>query len=148
MTKQDRLSEILFSIDLLPDDADIVEATDLSLPNGTDGIDEDMGKALICQSIKEDHLWANKLYVVLCNTAMNSVMERGEILAQDLVAFATAANVAWAHGVGNSAMEALGLLSTSAQRSEAEVPDLAFAFFKNPDIAQSLSERNPYEYIS
>jgi len=145
--KEYRFTEIVTSISLLPEDSDDLTAEMLVIPNGTDGIDEPMYQALMTQAMHESDTWRMYLYNALLNTTMSSVMERSEILEQDLWAFTLAANVAWASQAGSSAMRALGLLANTADSSGLDLPDYAFSFFKDPKSAQVLSSENPYQFL-
>lgn len=146
-TKTYRFTEIVTTISLLPENNDELTSEMMMLPNGTDGLDESLYKALMTQSMHESCDWRAKLFTTLLNTAMTSVMERESILEQDLWAFTIAANVAWASQAGTSAMKALGLLAHSAEQAEMEVPDYAFHFWKNPVTAEVLAKQDPYEFL-
>jgi hypothetical protein len=149
-TKEYRFAEIVTTISLLPEvapDSDEITIEMLMLPNGTEGLDEDLFRALMTQSMHETDEWRAKFFTTLLNTAMSAVMERSEILEQDLWAFTLAANVAWASQAGSSALKALGLLAHSAESAGLEVPDYAFTFFKDPEGAQMLASENPYKYL-
>ena len=148
--KEYRFTEIVSTISLLPEvdiDSDDITIEMLMLPNGTDGLDEDLFRALMTQAMHETDDWRAKLYSTLLNTAMTAVMERDSILEQDLWAFTLAANVAWAGQAGVSAMKALGLLAHSAESADLEVPAYAFSFWKDPEGAQSLANENPYQFL-
>lgn len=145
--KEYRFTEIVTSISLLPEDSDDLTAEMLVIPNGTDGIDEPMYQALMTQAMHESDTWRMYLYNALLNTTMSSVMERSEILEQDLWAFTLAANVAWASQAGSSAMRALGLLANTADSAGLDLPAYAFSFFKDPESAQVLSSENPYQFL-
>jgi hypothetical protein len=149
-TKEYRFTEIVTTISLLPEvspDSDEITIEMLMLPNGTEGLDENLFRALMVQSMHETDEWRAKFFTTLLNTAMTAVMERHEILEQDLWAFTLAANVAWASQAGTSALKALGLLATTAESADMEVPDYAFFPFKDPEGAQALASENPYEYL-
>jgi hypothetical protein len=145
--KEYRFTEIVTSISLLPEDSDDLTAEMLVIPNGTDGIDEPMYQALMTQAMHESDTWRMYLYNALLNTTMSSVMERSEILEQDLWAFTLAANVAWASQAGSSAMRALGLLANTADSAGLDLPAYAFSFFKDPESAKVLASENPYQFL-
>ena len=146
-SKEYRFTEIVTTISLLPDDTEEVTQEMLMLPNGTDGLDEDLYRALMTQSMHEDDDWRAKFFTTLLNTTMSAVMERESILEQDLWAFTLAANVAWASQAGASAMKALGLLANTADSAGMEMPDYAFSFFKDPKGAKVLVNQDPYEFL-
>ena len=146
-SKEYRFTEIVTTISLLPDDTEEVTTEMLLLPNGTDGLDEDLYRALMTQSMHEDDKWRAMFFTTLLNTTMSAVMERESILEQDLWAFTLAANVAWASQAGASAMKALGLLAHTAESADMEMPDYAFSFFKDPDGAKVLVNQDPYEFL-
>ena len=146
-SKEYRFTEIVTAISLLPDDTEEVTSEMLLLPNGTDGLDEDLYRALMTQSMHEDDKWRAMFFTTLLNTTMSAVMERESILEQDLWAFTLAANVAWASQAGASAMKALGLLAQTAESAGMEMPDYAFSFFKDPDGAKVLVNQDPYEFL-
>ena len=146
-SKEYRFTEIVTTISLLPDDTEEVTQEMLMLPNGTDGLDEDLYRALMTQSMHENDDWRAKFFTTLLNTTMSAVMERESILEQDLWAFTLAANVAWASQAGASAMKALGLLANTAGSAGMEIPDYAFSFFKNPESAKVLVNQDPYEFL-
>ena len=146
-SKEYRFTEIVTTISLLPDDTEEVTQEMLLLPNGTDGLDEDLYRALMTQSMHEDDKWRAMFFTTLLNTTMSAVMERSAILEQDLWAFTLAANVAWASQAGASAMKALGLLANTAESAGLELPDYAFSFFKDPDGAQVLVNQDPYKFL-
>ena len=146
-SKEYRFTEIVTAISLLPDDTEEVTQEMLMLPNGTDGLDEDLYRALMTQSMHEDDDWRAKFFTTLLNTTMSAVMERESILEQDLWAFTLAANVAWASQAGASAMKALGLLANTADSAGMEMPDYAFSFFKDPKGARVLVNQDPYEFL-
>ena len=146
-SKEYRFTEIVTAISLLPDDTEEVTQEMLMLPNGTDGLDEDLYRALMTQSMHEDDDWRAKFFTTLLNTTMSAVMERESILEQDLWAFTLAANVAWASQAGASAMKALGLLANTADSAGMEMPDYAFSFFKDPKGAKVLVNQDPYEFL-
>ena len=146
-SKEYRFTEIVTTISLLPDDTEEVTQEMLMLPNGTDGLDEDLYRALMTQSMHENDDWRAKFFTTLLNTTMSAVMERESILEQDLWAFTLAANVAWASQAGASAMKALGLLAHTADNAGMEMPDYAFSFFKDPKGARVLVNQDPYEFL-
>ena len=146
-SKEYRFTEIVTTISLLPDDTEEVTQEMLMLPNGTDGLDEDLYRALMTQSMHENDDWRAKFFTTLLNTTMSAVMERESILEQDLWAFTLAANVAWASQAGASAMKALGLLANTADSAGMEMPDYAFSFFKDPKGAKVLVNQDPYEFL-
>jgi hypothetical protein len=146
-TKEYRFTEIVTAISLLPEDSDDLTEEMLVIPNGTDGIDENLYRALMTQAMHESDDWRAYFFTSLLSTTMNAVMERSAILEQDLWAFTLAANVAWASQAGQSAIRALGLLVHTAESAGLEVPDYAFSFFKDPKGAQALSKQDPYAFL-
>lgn len=147
MNKIDRFTEIVSTIELLPEDIDECNEENLLIPNNSDGLDEGMAKALICQAIKSDVDFRNKFYLALMNSTMKAVMARGEILEQDLVAFAVCANVAWYDGQGEGIFKAISALTHSVECSGLECPELIFTIFKPPAVAKGLENKNPYDYL-
>ena len=145
--KQYRFSEIVTTISLLPDDSNEVEGEELRLPNDTDGLDEDMFRALMVQAMRETDEWRAKFYATLLNTTMNAVMEREAILEQDLWAFTLASNVAWASRAGSETLKALGLLAHTAEGAGLEIPAYAYSFFRDPKGAEDLSDKDPYIFL-
>ena len=143
-----RFSEIVTTIELLPEDSDEWSDENLVIPNGSAGFTEELAKALICQSTQMNDNWRNRFYLSLMQSTMKGVMERHEILEQDLIAFALCANLAWISSVGDGIMKALGALSASAEASGLEIPQLAYAFFQDPNFAsESLKHRDPISFL-
>jgi hypothetical protein len=145
--KQYRFSEIVTTISLLPDDSNEVEGEELRLPNDTDGLDEDMFRALMVQAMRETDEWRAKFYATLLNTTMNAVMEREAILEQDLWAFTLASNIAWASRAGSETLKALGLLAHTAEGAGLQIPAYAYSFFRDPQGAGDLSDKDPYIFL-
>lgn len=149
--KQSRFAEICFAVELLPTDEAEWEALDeksIRLPNGTDGLDEDMLKAIISEVQKHDDDWGSRLYNLLCNTAMLSIMDREGVEETDLYAFTIAASVAWVQHEGKAMLRAIGLLNHTLSVTELDCPKSLFAIFDDPRIASGMSKKDPYDFLA
>ena len=149
MSNKDRFTELVTTIDLLPEDMDDISPDDVRFPNYTDGITVDIGRALITHAVNQSGDWRAKLYFALMNTAMASSMENDRKPRQeDLEAFAIAGNIAWLSREGKSALKALGTIALIIDvDDELEMPSLAYAILKSPSVADELKTHSPYEYL-
>lgn len=150
--KQARFAEICFAVDLLPDTGtqewEDLDEKSIRLPNGTNGLDVEMLKALMSEVQKHDDEWGAKLYSLLCNTAMLSILDREGIEETDLYAFTIAASVAWVSREGSSMLRAIALLNHSLSATDLDCPPAVFALFDDPETAKGLSRKNPYDFLA
>ena len=149
MNNKDRFTELVTTIDLLPESLDEVNPEEVRFPNYTDGITDEIGRALITHAVNQDEAWRVKLYYALMNTAMASSMENDRPPRQeDLEAFAIAGNIAWISREGSSMLKAFGTIGIVMEVGEdLEVPNLAFSVFKSPEVSDYLKTHSPYEFL-
>ena len=83
-SKEYRFTEIVTTISLLPDDTEEVTQEMLMLPNGTDGLDEDLYRALMTQSMHENDDWRAKFFTTLLNTTMSAVLWHSTLRENDI----------------------------------------------------------------
>jgi hypothetical protein len=152
MELRDRLTEVLTTIDLLPEvdmSSDVEEDTDdWLLPQGTIGLsDPALYSAILCQSLKQGSDYRFKMVATMCNTAVRSMRNTDSPTTDDVHAIAIAINILWAEGAGAALLNTMGLLGQVCSKTDVETPDLALLVFRGNRNVDKFGQLDPYTVI-
>lgn len=151
MSLKYRFDEIITTINLLPDSEDIDEDTEVDpvFPNLTRDLHEpELYTAIICQTLKGDVEFRQKMSMTLANSAMNSVIDNEKVTEDDMYALAIAANILWAAGHARELFGVMGVISRLSTQFDVEIPELALAFLHGNKKAHRFSKLDPYKLLS
>jgi hypothetical protein len=146
-----RFNEIIATINLLPDAQDIEEGDKIDplFPNLTRDLHEpELYSAIICQTLKGDFEFRQKMSVTLANSAITNVMQNDKPNEDDMYALAIACNILWACGHGAELFSTMGVLGRFISQFDMEAPDLATAFLRSNCNADKFSKLDPYKILS
>jgi len=146
-----RFNELIATINLLPDAQDIEEGDNIDplFPNLTRDLHEpELYSAIICQTLKGDSEFRQKMSVTLANSAITNVMQNDKPNEDDMYALAIACNILWASGHGAELFSTMGVLGRFISQFDMEAPDLATAFLRSNRTADRFSNLDPYKILS
>jgi hypothetical protein len=151
-----RFTEIMSAVSMLPEldmeNEETEGAEDWRLPNLTEGLsDSKLRDAILCQTFKEDSQFKFKIVANLCNSALTSIRAKveddGNPNEDDLEALAISANILWELGQTRALFGMLGMIGSTCEQFDLEVPNLAQAFIKGNGKISAFSKRNPYDIL-
>ena len=153
MDLKDRFSEIIFSVDMLPEmDTDSHEVEEFlqeaTLPNLTkDLADGKLFSALMCHILKQENRdFHIKMCALLTNSAVKSINE-DKPSKDDMSALSLVANILWADGQERSLMGVLGFIGRLCVEYDMKVPVYLTSIISDNNVVQGFAKYDPYKIL-